>query len=427
MNLGKLILDTKLDELNVAQRTEHLPKGHILYHVGIGPCTFNEFLKDRKVISIFFGAGVSCGTVFYVDQFGKTPDFGKEGEILLYPSKEMRDWSKFLAPGKEMAVMHGTDDSSVNIAHLAGKWFKKEVGQGPFEEVEPSYIAEGKNWENLEADSIETILAGVKRNLNLQLDVETLEWSEVPVEAELIELSDGTAVPRDTEIVVTDDFKKMTWKRVEIKGKSASDKYPYQVRTRNKKIGYYKHALPLEGNEWRIDGYSKLKDSEPVEQPKKYVPFQRIICNNNTARDITYAALFSHKCINTHYTTGAWRTGPRIAPWIPEFNKYLGTKDWPSREEIDKAWQQVYAERGDNINLNKNKEYCIKITSYRNMRKLQCVKACKNTLKCGIVEAKDFIDSVPATYTKATFSLETATECKKIFEEAGATVEIVEA
>ena len=76
-------------EINIANILKNKPNGTKLYADAFGELSF-ECIKDNQDDSIYTKSKTFSSLTFYSN--GK---YAKEGEPILVPSKEMRDWSKF--------------------------------------------------------------------------------------------------------------------------------------------------------------------------------------------------------------------------------------------------------------------------------------------------------------------------------------------
>lgn len=75
------------EKINIAEILKDKPQGTKLYSLTYGDCSYQGYTGDF---------GIECqsqnGVQFNLDEYGK---YCFEGECILFPSKEMRDWSKF--------------------------------------------------------------------------------------------------------------------------------------------------------------------------------------------------------------------------------------------------------------------------------------------------------------------------------------------
>ena len=75
------------EKVNIAEILENKSQGTKLYSLTYGDCFYQEYTGDF---------GIECqsqnGVQFNLDEYGR---YCIEGECILFPSKEMRDWAKF--------------------------------------------------------------------------------------------------------------------------------------------------------------------------------------------------------------------------------------------------------------------------------------------------------------------------------------------
>lgn len=75
------------EKINIAEILENKSQGTKLYSLTYGDCFYQEYTGDF---------GIECqsqnGVQFNLDEYGK---YCIDGECIIFPSKEMRDWEKF--------------------------------------------------------------------------------------------------------------------------------------------------------------------------------------------------------------------------------------------------------------------------------------------------------------------------------------------
>ena len=75
------------ENINIAEIFDNKSQGTKLYSLTYGDCFYQEYTGDF---------GIECqsqnGVQFNLDEYGR---YCIEGECILFPSKEMRDWAKF--------------------------------------------------------------------------------------------------------------------------------------------------------------------------------------------------------------------------------------------------------------------------------------------------------------------------------------------
>lgn len=86
-------------KINIAAILESKPQGTKLYSLTYGDCSYQGYTGDF---------GIECqsqnGVQFNLDEYGK---YCIEGECILFPSKEMRDWHKFAWKKGDVLVNSG--------------------------------------------------------------------------------------------------------------------------------------------------------------------------------------------------------------------------------------------------------------------------------------------------------------------------------
>ena len=86
-------------KLNIAEILRDKPQGTKLYSLTYGDCSYQEYTGDF---------GIECqspnGVQFNLDEYGR---YYIDGECILFPSKSMRDWSKFAWKKGDVLVSKG--------------------------------------------------------------------------------------------------------------------------------------------------------------------------------------------------------------------------------------------------------------------------------------------------------------------------------
>lgn len=81
------------EKLNIVEILKDKPRGTKLYSSACGKCKLEE-VDDKSFKISFYNSkfGFMNGGEGYLDKNGKLYD---DGECVVFPSKEMRDWHKF--------------------------------------------------------------------------------------------------------------------------------------------------------------------------------------------------------------------------------------------------------------------------------------------------------------------------------------------
>lgn len=179
-------------KINIADILKDKPKGTKLYSSACGKCNLEEVYDKSFKISFYNSKfGFMNGGEGHLDKNGKLYD---DGECVVFPSKEMRDWSKFAWKKGDVLVSNDSD------SHIIFKGFSKD----------DYTIFEGKHWisvskkrhisclnmQNTQNYHIEdnkevaqTYIKTIEERLGGKLNLETLE-----VEKHQTEFKDGDIV-----------------------------------------------------------------------------------------------------------------------------------------------------------------------------------------------------------------------------------------
>lgn len=82
-----------VEKINLVEILKDKPQGTKLYSSACGKCKLEE-VDDKSFKISFYNSkfGFMNGGEWYLDKNGKLYD---DGECVVFPSKEMRDWEKF--------------------------------------------------------------------------------------------------------------------------------------------------------------------------------------------------------------------------------------------------------------------------------------------------------------------------------------------
>lgn len=157
-----MIMETRL---NIAEILKDKPQNTRLYSLTYGNCSFQEYTGDF---------GIECqsqnGVQLNFNEYGK---YCTEGECMLFPSKEMRDWSKF-AWKKGDVLMAGVDNFCI-----FDKWNNDEYTEFDAAFVTPDYrsdVLKTKYWHEVIGERvIKRYISKIERNYGGKLNLTTLE------------------------------------------------------------------------------------------------------------------------------------------------------------------------------------------------------------------------------------------------------------
>lgn len=310
-------------KINIAEILKDKPSGTKLYSSACGKCNLEKVYDKSFKISFYNSKfGFMNGGEGYLDKNGKLYD---DGECVVFPSKEMRDWSKFAWKKGDVLVSNDSD------SHIIFKGFSKD----------DYTIFEGKHWisvskkrhisclnmQNTQNYHIEdnkevaqTYIKTIEERLGGKLNLETLE-----VEKHQTEFKDGDIVVYGESVAICRKIYKDTlYFYVSINdvfgllfNEHVVSSEGYRFATDEDKQRLFE-ALEKENKAW--DNKKKeVVDLKPKWTPK---PFDRVITRTP---DTPWAAnFFSHidsdgvkNCIDDKYLM--------CLPYNEETAKLIGT------------------------------------------------------------------------------------------------------
>ena len=323
-------------KINIAEILKNKPRGTKLYSIVHGECTF-EAITD-EIFKINF-----CNSKFGLTQSGECTliKFGNMydgGECIIFPSKEMRDWSKFSWQKGDVLI---SNDSSIEV--IFDKWYddtytsfyckhylnsedkNKIVYYEEFLCTTARYFLEDK-------DTAQTYIKTIEERLGGELNRETLE-----IEKAQPEFKDG-------------DIIKMTWDKYSAMvifweysnfGKGFDSHVFFNIEKKFIEYNIHGHILKdtilrLATEEEKKQLFSALAkrgkawDAEKkqiVDLKLKWTPklFDKVVVRCNKA-DKWSIDFFSYKVSNGYICTGdAWFG--YCLPYNEETAKLVGTTD----------------------------------------------------------------------------------------------------
>lgn len=326
-------------EINIAEILKDKPNGTKLYSPIFGDVTFDKVEKDLGKYTIFV---TTKGQVQY--SFMEDGRYSAHGEIMLFPSKEMRNWKKFAWKKGTVLASHGTQimfDSFIDDTYTLFKgkhcleydplgYKSKEFYRGDWE----SQLT--KSFEISEKCVALEYIKNIEERLGGKLNLETLEVEKV------------RAVFKDGDILYAQSF---NFEYILIfcshnPNSIYKDEYAAYVSLSDKEICYEEihdvidygstkmvrlateeekqklfDALAKEGKRWNTDT-KQVEDIKPKWAPK---PFDRVVafsCADNT----WYADIYSHVNSMGSYNClgGTYKT---VLPYNEGTAKLVGTTD----------------------------------------------------------------------------------------------------
>lgn len=147
-------------ELNISAILKDKPVGTKLWSPIFGNCVFSRLSGSGiRVFPIYNGFTSTEEKPFFV-----TGQYTLAGEVCLFPSKQMRDWSKFAWEKGDVLL---NDDGKFCIfesfAHSSYSTFKSKLikHEGPFKKVD-TFLADTKNWHKASDDVAKEYIAEIE-------------------------------------------------------------------------------------------------------------------------------------------------------------------------------------------------------------------------------------------------------------------------
>lgn len=161
-------------KINIAEILKDKPQGTKLYSSACGKCTLEE-ADDKSFKISFYNSkfGFMNGGEGYLDKNGKLYD---EGECVVFPSKEMRDWSKFA--WKKGDVLVSKDNVHIIFEKFEDDAYTKFRGKYYLWEEsynEEVFQMETSVFEKATDDAAQTYINTIEERLGGKLNCETLE------------------------------------------------------------------------------------------------------------------------------------------------------------------------------------------------------------------------------------------------------------
>lgn len=179
-------------KINIVEILKDKPQGTKLYSSACGKCKLEE-VDDKSFKISFYNSkfGFMNGGEGYLDKNGKSYD---DGECVVFPSKEMRDWSKFAWKKGDVLVSNdgGTevifdkwyDDTYTNFY---SKHYLNSEDENNIKYNE-AFLCTTERYSLEDKDTAQTYINTIEKRLGGKLNLETLE-----IEKQL-EFKDGDIV-----------------------------------------------------------------------------------------------------------------------------------------------------------------------------------------------------------------------------------------
>ena len=212
-------------KINIAKILKDKPKGTKLYSSACGKCELKE--ADDKSFKVSFYSskfGFMNGGEGTFDKNGNLYD---DGECIIFPSKEMRDWSKFAwkkgdvlvcTDGKCKVIFERFDDDT--YTSFVGKYYVECYGKNDeLQDYEEEHYGDTVNYTKESEEAAQTYINTIEERLGGKLNMETLEIDKTQPE-----FKDGDIVMSDSGTIVL------------VRGISLTKKIYYHAYMRNEYI-----------------------------------------------------------------------------------------------------------------------------------------------------------------------------------------------
>lgn len=291
------------ENINIVKILKDKPQGTKLYSSACGKCKLEE-VDDKSFKISFYNSkfGFMNGGEGYLDKKGKLYD---DGECIIFPSKEMRDWEKF--SWKKGDVLVSKDNVHIifekfeddTYTRFKGKHYLwKEFNVEDYNKEETKMLT--SVFEKATDDVALTYIKTIEEHLDGKLNLETLE-----IEKQL-EFKDGDIVVYGKSVAICRKIYKHTLSFYvslnEMVGLLFADEVEsseeYRFATEEEKQQLF-DALEKEGKAWNAEK-KQIVDLKPKVELK---PFDKVLVRD-FSRDKWSISFFSFKkedcyvCIN---------------------------------------------------------------------------------------------------------------------------------
>lgn len=324
-------------EINIVKILKDKPQGTKLYSSACGKCNLKE-VDDKSFKISFYNSkfGFMNGGEGYLDKNGKLYD---DGECVVFPSKEMRDWRKFAWKKGDVLV---NKDGDVHIiferfvddtyCSFVGKYYlwKENNDTEQFYEKERLLTSD---FQKAGKDAVQTYISTIEERLGGKLNRETFE-----VEKPQPEFKDGDIVVYGKSVAICQKIYKHTLSFYvsldEMFGLLFDDEVEsseeYRFATEEEKQQLFNALLAKKGKTWDVEK-KMIVDLKPK---CEFKPFDKVL-GRNEKDDVWEAELFSHYREESQYPFRCIGFSRKYCiPYNEETAHLLGTADdWEGGEQ----------------------------------------------------------------------------------------------
>lgn len=277
------------EKINIAKILKDKPRGTKLYSSACGKCKLEE-VDDKSFKISFYNSkfGFMNGGEGYLDKNGKLYD---DGECIIFPSKEMRDWSKFAWKKGDVLI------NSCGFQCIFKEWASDDYTKfnGCYSNSKDGYEdvsnAETAKFVKLDNNIAYGYVREIERKLGGILNLETLE-----IEKTQPEFKDGDIVVYGESVAICRRFYKHTLSFYvslnEMFGLLFADEVEsseeYRFATEEEKQQLF-DGLEKEGKAWDAE----KKQIVDIKKEHQFKPFEKVLVRDSID-DVWRASFFSH-------------------------------------------------------------------------------------------------------------------------------------
>lgn len=278
-----------VEKINIVEILKDKPQGTKLYSSACGKCKLEE-VDDKSFKISFYNSkfGFMNGGEGYLDKNGKLYD---DGECIIFPSKEMRDWSKFAWKKGDVLI------NSCGFQCIFKEWASDDYTKfnGCYSNSKDGYEdvsnAETAKFIKLDNNIAYGYVREIERKLGGILNLETLE-----IEKTQTEFKDGDIVVYGKSVAICRKIYKHTLSFYislnEMFGLLFADEVKsseeYRFATEEEKQQLF-DALEKEGKAWDAE----KKQIVDIKKEYQFKPFEKVLVRDSID-DVWRASFFSH-------------------------------------------------------------------------------------------------------------------------------------
>lgn len=278
-----------VEKINIVEILKDKPQGTKLYSSACGKCKLEE-VDDKSFKISFYNSkfGFMNGGEGYLDKNGKLYD---DGECIIFPSKEMRDWSKFAWKKGDVLI------NSCGFQCIFKEWASDDYTKfnGCYSNSKDGYEdvsnAETAKFVKLDNNIAYGYVREIERKLGGILNLETLE-----IEKTQPEFKDGDIVVYGESVAICRRLYKHTLSFYVSLNKmfgllfadEVKSSEEYRFATEEEKQQLF-DALAKEGKAWDAE----KKQIVDIKKEYQFKPFEKVLVRDSID-DVWRASFFSH-------------------------------------------------------------------------------------------------------------------------------------